>query len=130
MRDPIEVIMDDLDRFITSEIVGLSFELHAELTESTPVNLGWARANFVPAIASPWRENLKDAEPSSGAASSKAAKVAAELARISVSYKVDMGPLYISNNVPYIGRLNDGHSPQAPPGYIETAIERAIANRR
>ena len=31
-------------------------------------------------------------------------------------------PIIIQNNVPYITRLNDGHSKQAPAGYVEGAL--------
>ncbi len=33
--------------------------------------------------------------------------------------------IFISNNVPYIGRLNNGHSAQAPSGFVEMAVRRA-----
>lgn len=31
--------------------------------------------------------------------------------------------IYISNNLPYIRRLNDGYSQQAPAGFVEGAIQ-------
>lgn len=31
-------------------------------------------------------------------------------------------PVIIQNNVPYISRLNDGHSKQAPAGYVEGVL--------
>lgn len=31
---------------------------------------------------------------------------------------------FLSNNVPYINRLNEGHSRQAPAGFVEGAIDR------
>lgn len=40
------------------------------------------------------------------------------------SFKLD-DIIYISNNLPYIRRLNDGHSKQAPSGFIDTEIERS-----
>lgn len=33
--------------------------------------------------------------------------------------------LYITNNAPYIERLNDGYSPQAGPGYINDCVVKA-----
>lgn len=32
-------------------------------------------------------------------------------------------PIYITNNVPYIVALNNGHSQQAPTGFVENAVE-------
>jgi len=37
-------------------------------------------------------------------------------------------PIYIENNVPYINRLNQGWSKQAPPRFVEKAIQ--VANVR
>ena len=34
--------------------------------------------------------------------------------------------VYMTNNLPYIGWLNDGYSTQAPARFIQTAIARAI----
>jgi hypothetical protein len=34
--------------------------------------------------------------------------------------------VYISNNLPYIDRLNKGHSKQAPAGFIESAINAGL----
>jgi hypothetical protein len=46
-----------------------------------------------------------------------------EIARFSVR----QGRLYIFNNVPYIGVLNNGHSTQAPANFVEKAIQVATA---
>ena len=32
-------------------------------------------------------------------------------------------PIYITNNVPYIVALNNGHSQQSPTGFVEAAVE-------
>ena len=128
--DPLEVILTDMDRFIGRKSVGLIFEIHAVLTERTPVDLGWARANWVPKIGSPHRENLNNAEPTGGAAQSRASKTASELGQIAASYSIEMGALFVSNNVPYIGRLNDGHSKQQGPGYIQLAVLSAVATKK
>ncbi len=38
-----------------------------------------------------------------------------------------LGPeIIITNNVPYIERLNNGHSTQAPAGFVEKAAQAAV----
>lgn len=128
--DNLEIILDDMDRFIGRQITALAFEVQATLIEFTPLDLGWARANYVPKINTPHRENLTSAEPSSETAAAQAAKTSSELFTIAASYTAEQGPFYISNNVPYIGRLNDGHSKQAPAGFIQLAVNTAVAKRR
>lgn len=44
------------------------------------------------------------------------------------TYRLGQGSVFISNNVPYIVYLNQGSSSQAPPGFVETAVEVAIQN--
>ena len=129
-RDPVDFVIDDLEDFVGRRMVDLLFTLHTVLVEHTPLDLGWARANFVPQIGTPYRINLVDFEPTSGAANAELARSQSELFRIAGTYRVDLGNLFISNNVPYIGRLNDGHSNQAQPGYIQAAINIAIATER
>jgi hypothetical protein len=34
--------------------------------------------------------------------------------------------IWILNGLPYIERLNEGHSQQAPAGFVETAIYRNV----
>lgn len=38
--------------------------------------------------------------------------------------------IHITNNVPYIVPLNDGHSHQAPAGFVETAIANGVAKAK
>jgi len=127
--DKLEIVIDDMDEFVGREIGKLALEIQATLIEFTPIDLGWARANYVPKINAPYRENLSIVEPSAGASAGRASQNQGELFRLAVSYRADHGPFYISNNVPYIGRLNDGHSPQAPAGFVQLAINTAISKR-
>jgi hypothetical protein len=51
----------------------------------------------------------------------------AEAKRRVQSYTLD-SKIFISNNLPYIRRLNDGWSQQAPAGYVDSAL--TIAKRK
>jgi len=124
--DKLEIVFDELDEFVDQQMIGLLFEVHANLVQDTPVDLGWARSQFVPRIGQPYRISLTDIEPSSGAAAAASSQAQSELTAIAASYSSSQGKIFISNNVPYIQALNDGHSPQAPPGYIPAAVQRAV----
>lgn len=87
----------------------------------TPVDTGWARANWIPSIGSPVRAPAGTrAAVSTGAQTQGIAEVASR-------YTSAAGPIYIQNNVPYIQALNFGHSKQAPTGFVQLAIGRALA---
>ncbi len=87
----------------------------------TPVDTGWARANWIPTVGqtrvfpSGSRKDVTNAAQDAG------------VADVAANYTLDRGTVYISNSVPYIGLLNLGHSPQASPGFVQRAILEAVA---
>lgn len=93
----------------------------AAVITATPVKTGRARANWLVGLNGPITEPIEDVSPSGGEAISNAA---AKISR----YTGGIGrSIWLSNNLPYIGRLNEGYSAQAPAHYVETAIRRAVA---
>jgi hypothetical protein len=80
----------------------------------TPVDTGYARANWVPSVSSPHE----------GAASGEAAHAAGVAAIL--AYVLGDGPAYVSNSAPYIAALNNGHSEQAPALFIESCVDEAV----
>ena len=112
------LIVSDLKRTVGDAVKKLTLDVTANLIETTPVDTGHARANWVPSIGQPSRsEQASAAAQVSGQA---AVATAREIAQ----------PVYVSNNVPYITRLNEGSSTQAPAGFIQRAIRRAIKMQR
>lgn len=104
-------------RTASALILEIDKELRAKGT-GTPVDTGHARRNWVPSVASPFEGiALSNAEHDAGVA-------------VVIRFKLGDGALYLSNNVPYVPRLNLGWSKQAPAGFIEAAIMRADATIR
>lgn len=105
-----------------------------DLASVTPVDTTQALSN--------WRAN--DGAPVPGApiaphspGKGGVSQPASAAATIAAAERVFAGkrpgvPLYLSNVVPYIRRLNDGSSKQAPAGFVERAvlIGRSIVRRR
>ncbi len=84
----------------------------------TPVKTGHARANWQVGLVAPITEEI-DAEDKTGAAT-----IARNNTLIKAREKrVD---IILSNNVPYINKLNEGSSSQAPAGFIQIAVLTAI----
>lgn len=83
---------------------------------ATPVDTGRARSN--------WQVDLNNApagtlpEPASPAEG--VTRATAEAAEKAKAYKAG-DTVHITNNLPYIGRLNEGWSAQAPAGFVEEA---------
>ena len=142
MADQITVIVNSLEGFIDRIIRKLTLDIVANLvlpgTEGgTPVDTGWARANWVPSVAQPYKTedviNPKERVGAGGTTDSVKAEVLAReqvqqtgVAVVAATYSTKKGPAYITNNVPYIIRLNEGSSSQAPAGFVQAAVAKAI----
>lgn len=128
MSKQLRVISDGIDRTVETAVKAVTLAIHAQVVEATPVDTGWARANWVPRITSAvgslstpaTREGREAAVASAGTAQ------AAALASIALTYNLQQGAVYISNNVPYISKLNAGSSTQAPSNFVQIAINLAL----
>lgn len=96
----------------------LVLEIDRELRRTTPVDTGHARRNWIPSVSTP--ANVQD---DSGAAHAQG------VAQV-MAFTLAQGTLWVSNVVPYIQRLNYGHSQQAPAGFVETAVDAALTTTR
>lgn len=119
-----EEIAQELKKVIENTVTDLSINMTAELIEKTPVDLGWARANWVPAIGRPGDSSDVNT-PAQEQITSQKAKQQQAIGQLT-SYQLGNGPVFISNNVPYISVLNNGSSTQAPKGYVQRAIADGV----
>lgn len=93
------------------------------LVISTPKDTGRAAGNWVTSIGSPQLEEIiVGLDDNAGAAATAAL---AQGAGVISRWKVRMGPIFISNSVPYIEQLESGSSQQAPAGMTAFAIAAA-----
>jgi hypothetical protein len=112
-------IRADLTRTTENVVRFLVLDINRRLRRNpsrggTPVDTGHARANWVPSVGEPFAAEVDgDAAHSSGVADV-------------LAYELGDGPAWVSNNVPYILRLNDGWSAQQPAGFVERAIAEAL----
>jgi len=129
-RGQLRVVVDALEGFVDQVIRALVLDLVANLRRApseggTPVDTGWARANWVPQIGSAFQGTAGTREAAE-AGSIDQATAAAGLTNIATKYKVKSGQAHVTNNVPYIVDLNDGSSRQAPSGFVQQAIIKSI----
>lgn len=97
----------------------LVLDIHGGLVEETPVLTGWARNNWVPSVSVPVTVTAGDPENVSGA------QMTGGIASI-LGWSFKDGPAWIANNVPYIKKLNEGHSAKAPAGFVDSVIQREV----
>ncbi|MBL4656255.1 MAG: hypothetical protein JKY33_10585 [Bacteroidia bacterium] len=109
----ISVAFAQLRTMVAKEQREFVIDIYTGLTTATPVDTGRARAS--------WRitkgEIDSSVEPAAKSVKMKKPKVG--LARLGESY-------FITNNLPYIVPLNEGHSEQAGEFFVEKEIQRAM----
>ena len=113
-------ISSDLSKDINQETRALGLRIFRNVILSTPVDEGRARGNWQMSVSRPINSTVSDLDTSGGATLNKGVSVIRSA--INIKYPV----IWITNNLPYIQRLNEGHSQQAPIMFVETAIQRAL----
>lgn len=98
------------------------------LVLSTPVDTGRARANWEVNVAAPAEGVVTVFPQAKGDAigSVGTSGMFAMQAAIANTKGYSGGGIFITNNLPYIIPLNNGHSKQAEPGWVENAILNGI----
>lgn len=89
---------------------------------ATPVDTGRARSNWIAELGSPSTSTI---EPLADGAAATARSI--EAARAVIDTYKGGTDIHLTNNLSYIGALNDGTSAQAPAGFVQTAIHNGVA---
>ena len=90
-----------------------------DLVKNTPVLTGRARSN--------WQANLS--KPNNSIADAKSEEEAIGEAGDNIGKHIPGQDIYITNNLKYIGLLNDGSSKKQPALFVERAIKRGEATK-
>lgn len=125
----IRVVVRALDEFVELIIRKIAFDIVANLKRApseggTPVDTGWARANWIPRIGQPYsgtagtRSQAEEGRINTGPQNAGVASL--------VAYRLERGKVFVSNGVPYIVKLNEGSSRQAPRGFVQAAVRRSV----
>lgn len=98
-----------------------AFLVMGDLVRGSPVDTGRFRSSWFVGVGQPNRSVAPERAKKGGSATESLARV-----RELTPENVDgTKPIYLSNNLPYAAALADGHSQQAPSGWIDAAVERA-----
>jgi hypothetical protein len=91
---------------------------------TTPVDTGFARANWVPRIGQPFEGTAGTREDAEAGRINRGEQQAG-IASVAAGYS--LGPVInITNNVDYITSLNAGSSRKAPANFVQSEIFRAV----
>lgn len=85
-------------------------------TDATPVKTGQARNNWVARVGTPYNGFILSNE------FDKSGQEQHAVNKVAISKHKGDQTIYLTNNLPYIKRLNNGWSAQAPAGFVEKAV--------
>jgi hypothetical protein len=114
----IEEAKEAIRAAVVDKTIEVALTISTTVILATPVDTGRARGN--------WIANINEAYPAAVDRDDKTGgETIAANTQIIVSAEniIDLKEIHITNNLPYIQRLNEGHSQQAPAGFIEKAVD-------
>ena len=131
--------MSDLDKKMTrlaaciaknadKKVAAIAIGIVQQEVQETPVDTGRAKANWQANVGFPVFDAIEAQPPGVGGSTAGANQAFAEhsaTARIA-NFKPSDQAIFITHNLDYIGPLNQGHSAQNDPGWIERAMADGI----
>lgn len=81
---------------------------------------GRARGNWFVSIGTQYAGTTKEVDPNGGRTIQRGQAV--------INSSAPLAAIHITNNLPYIVPLNQGHSKQAPAAFVEMAVAKGIAH--
>jgi len=108
----------------------LAARIDESLVKGTPVDTGRARSNWLVSNGAPTIDEIEPYFPGDklGIGETDNAEEAINHGKEIIAQHPSGEVISISNSVPYIERLNDGWSKQAPALFVELAIQEGIVS--
>ena len=102
-----------------------AFKVDQAVVTATPVDTGRARSNWIASIGSPAGGTRGPFSPGSklGRGENNNAQAAITAAKAIIDSRRFNQSVFITNNVHYIGDLNNGSSKQAPKNFVRRGIQ-------
>lgn len=113
-RREVEKFRKEFDGRQTDLLQSVSLEVFKRVIEKTPVDTGRARGNWQAGLNVAVQGQLEAVDKNGQPTNAKANKV--------VSGAKATDTITLANNLPYIQRLEDGSSTQAPNGMVKTTV--------
>lgn len=103
------------------------------VVENTPVDTGTARSNWTPELDRAFEGLFPARVPGKAGSTAEANAAATVEAGTPTIEAFDIAAnreIHVTNNAPHIQALNDGHSKQAPAGFVQLAVMEGLATVR
>lgn len=117
-----------------------ALDVQYELARETPVDVATARSNWRLSVGRPLTGRIRAYSPFISRHKSPYGTGGSKSERRNLNAVVEQGKsrlatytkgsIYVSNALPYIGRLDKGHSPQSGSGFISRAVHLAVSRTK
>jgi hypothetical protein len=118
-----EKLANNVDKEASATASRVAIGILTHLVHVTPVDTSKALSNWQVSLNEPVSDALPPYyEGKGGSTKNSSAQATLSKAKITLAKKKPGESIYLSNVLPYIQRLNDGHSQQAPVGFVELSV--------
>ena len=122
LADRLEAKARKIEQAASDIAIDAALAIVGNLVYATPVDTSQALSNWQVSIGSAITSKIDAYYPGEyGSTQRASAGEALAAAKAALKNKKPGEVIFIRNNVPYIRRLNDGYSKQAPAGFVERA---------
>jgi hypothetical protein len=125
IRVQIKRVVDTMNKGISRAVGEAAFSAFQAVVIASPVDTGNFRGNWQVALHTPSLNTLSGEDFSAGEVIGSAQPL---FDRYEMATGGQPNIIFFSNNVPYARRLNQGHSQQAPAGFVQKAIRAGLDN--
>lgn len=123
LADRMDALAATVPEFASEAAVKAGEVLIFDLAFKTPVDTSQALSNWIVTLNAPNIGNILPHYPGEHGSTQKvSAQETVAAARRVLEMKKPGESIFITNNLPYIVRLNEGHSGQAPAGFVERCV--------
>lgn len=123
LADRLEKKAKAIDEAASQTAVDASLAIVGDLAYKTPVDTSQALSGWQVTLENPASGRIGPHYPGlQGSTYNASAAETLNLAKAVLKNKKPGQAIYITNNEPYIRRLNDGYSGQAPAGFVERSV--------
>lgn len=119
-------IMADLEDHVSAVSKKLMIDIDRRVVLETPVDTASAKRSWVAGVN---RSPTEVFDLPDGSNINAAESQAIQQAESTIGRAKAFDAIYINNNQPYIERLNDGWSNQAPSRYIDNIISQEVSRK-
>ena len=123
LANDVDKLGEKIAQSASDHAVKTALTIVGDLVYHTPVDTSQALSNWDVTIGAPATDpHGPYSAGKHGSTQRQSAAQALAVAKETLKDKKPGQTIYIANNLPYIRRLNEGHSQQVPAGFVERAL--------